>query len=193
MKHQICTVRNQIRLPDFAEIFERQHLPTLSPGARQQQESLPRIHVLPALGQHRLCDLDDRMEMQTPLNAKAVERLAWWTRKGIKAVLSSMFGRATDWNYWDKRNPVTRVRIGRKQTKYEKRILTDEQFFSLPSGFRNRPARLLRLRSRRGCGSPGSSDCAGGAWILSEVLCTSRSATIAANWPRRKPSVRSAC
>jgi integrase len=41
-----------------------------------------------------------------------------------------MCRRATGWNYGDKRNPVTRVRIGRKQTKSERRILTDEQVFS---------------------------------------------------------------
>ncbi len=131
VNHQIYTVRNQISLEDFAQIYEQQHLPTLSLGARRQQESLLRIHVLPALGRYRLCDLEDGLAIQSMLNAKAEAGLAWWTRKGMKAVLSSMFGRATDWNYWDKRNPVLRVRLGRKRAKYEKRILTDVQFCAL--------------------------------------------------------------
>ena len=131
VNHQVYTIRNEVSLADFAQIYERQHLPTLSLGARQQQESLLRIHVLPALGRYRLCDLDDGLAMQTLVNAKAEAGLAWWTRKGIKSVLSSMFGRATDWNYWDKRNPVTRVRLGKKRGKYEKRIPTDVQFCAL--------------------------------------------------------------
>jgi len=126
VNHQVYTVRDHIRLADFAEVYERQHLPTLAPGGREQQHCLLKNHILPALGAQRLCDAGT-LEVQAFLNAKATAGFAWWTRRAMKAVLSSMFTKAMDWNYWDRRNPVTRVRIGRKQVKYEKRIPTDEE------------------------------------------------------------------
>ena len=126
VNHQVYTVRDHIPLADFARIYETQHLPTLAPGGREQQHCLLKNHVTPALGAKRLCDIGT-LEVQAFLNAKAAEGLSWWTRRAMKAVLSSMFTKAVDWNYWDRRNPVTRVRIGKKRVKYEKRIPTDEQ------------------------------------------------------------------
>jgi integrase len=126
VNHQVYTVRDHIPLADFAKIYETQHLPTLAPGGREQQHCLLKNHVTPALGAKRLCDIGT-LDVQAFLNTKAAEGLSWWTRRALKAVLSSMFTKAADWNYWDRRNPVTRVRIGKKRVKYEKRILTAEQ------------------------------------------------------------------
>ncbi len=130
VNHQVYTVCDHIPLADFAQIYEKQHLPTLAPGGREQQHCLLKNHVTPALGAKRLCDVGT-LEVQAFLNVKATEGLSWWTRRALKAVLSSMFTKAVDWNYWDRRNPVTRVRIGKKRVKYEKRILTAEQLRSL--------------------------------------------------------------
>jgi len=130
VNHQVYTVRDQIRLEDFAKKYETQHLSTLASGGRKQQTCLLRRHIVPALGVKRLCDIGT-MEVQAFLNSKAEEGLSWWTRRALKAVLSSIFSKATDWDYWDKRNPVTRVRLGKKRAKYEKRILTDEQYLAL--------------------------------------------------------------
>jgi integrase len=130
VNHQVYAIRDHIPLAAFAKVYETQHLPTLAPGGREQQHGLLKNHILPALGAMRLCDLGT-LEIQAFLNAKAAEGLAWWTRRAMKAVLSSMFTKAVDWNYWDRRNPATRVRIGKKRVKYEKRIPTGEQLHLL--------------------------------------------------------------
>ena len=62
------------------------------------------------------------------LNRKVKEGFSWWTRRALKAALSSIFTKASDWGYWDGRNPTLRVTLGRKRVKHERRILTDEQF-----------------------------------------------------------------
>jgi integrase len=77
-----------------------------------------------------LCDIGT-FEVQAFLNAKADQGLSWWTRRALKAVLSSMFTKAMDRNYLDRRNPVARVRLGKKRVKYARRILSDDRFCGL--------------------------------------------------------------
>ena len=48
-----------------------------------------------------------------------------------QGVISNLFSTAMDWGYWHERNPAQRVRLGRKNRKWPKRILTDEQIRSL--------------------------------------------------------------
>ena len=50
----------------------------------------------------------------------------------MHAILGSLFTKGDDWGYWNgSRNPVARVRVGRKRLKREKRILSDEQLRAL--------------------------------------------------------------
>jgi integrase len=99
---------------------------TLAPGGRNRDLSLLHNHVLPSLGTMRLCDIGSE-EVQTFLNTKNTEGLSWWTRKGLQAVISSLFTKAEDWGYWEGRNPARRTTLGRKRPKRQRRILTDEQ------------------------------------------------------------------
>ena len=41
--------------------------------------------------------------------------------------MSCIFSKAADWGYWQDRNPVERVTVGRKRVKREKRLLSDPQ------------------------------------------------------------------
>jgi integrase len=127
---QVYAIPSYIALGEFAAIYKQQHLVTLAPGGRKRDVSLIDNHIIPALGDRRLCDIGTE-EVQTFLNKKAQEGLSWWTRKACKAVISSIFTKAADWNYWKGQNPSWRTTLGRKRAKRERRILTDEQFRQL--------------------------------------------------------------
>jgi integrase len=126
VNREVYTIQSQIPFADFAELFMKQHTVTLAPGGQKRDMSLIHNHLLPCLGTARLCDIGTE-EVQTFLNAKKNEGLSWWTRKGLQAVLSSIFTKAEDWGYWEGKNPTRRTTLGRKKPKRERRILTDEQ------------------------------------------------------------------
>lgn len=127
VNREVYTIQSQIPFEDFVNIYKREHIPTLSPGAQAKYLGLLARHILPAIGAKKLCDIDTET-VQALLNAKKEEGLAWWTRNDLKNVISSFFTKAEDWGYWDGRNPTLRTVIGRKQWKRERRILTDDQF-----------------------------------------------------------------
>lgn len=109
------------------DVFKRQHISTLSVGGQAKNLALLKRHILPAVGNRKLCDIDTET-VQAFLNAKKEAGLAWWTRNDLKSILSSIFTMAEDWGYWDGRNPTARTVLGRKQWKRERRILSDDQF-----------------------------------------------------------------
>src|SRR5262249_20397867 len=109
------------------DIYKQRHLVTLAPGGRKRDLSLIDNHIVSAWGELRLCDIDTE-EVQAFLNVKMEQGFSWWTRKGLKSVVSSMFTKASDWGYRMGLNPASRTSVGRKKRKREKRILTDDQF-----------------------------------------------------------------
>lgn len=126
VNREVYTIQSHIQLRDFVENYKKQHTVTLAPGGQQRDLSLLANHILPILGSMKLCEIDTEM-VQGFLNKKQSEGLSWWTRKGLQAVISSIFTKAEDWGYWEGRNPARRTTLGRKRAKRERRILTDEQ------------------------------------------------------------------
>ncbi len=126
VNNEVYTIQSQILFADFAEIYMKQHTVTLAPGGQKRDVSLIRNHLLPSFGSTRLCDIGTE-EVQTFLNTKNRDGLSWWTRKGLQAVVSSIFTKADDWGYREGRNPARRTTLGRKKAKRERRILTDAQ------------------------------------------------------------------
>jgi integrase len=124
---QVYTIQSQIGFKDLAEVYKQRHLVTLAVGGRKRDLSLIDTHIIPALGERRLCDIGTE-EVQAFLNEKLNQGLSWWTRKALKAVISSIFSKASDWGYWNGHNPTSRTSIGKKKRKREKRILSDDQF-----------------------------------------------------------------
>lgn len=127
VNREVYTVQSHIQFREFVEIYKKQHTVTLAPGGRQRDLSLIENHILPAFGSMKLCDIGTE-EVQGFLNMKQSQGLSWWTRKGLQAVISSIFNRSGDWGYREGRNPTTRTSLGKKRAKRERRILTDEQF-----------------------------------------------------------------
>jgi integrase len=130
VNREVYTLQSQVPIEDFVTIYKKQHLVTLAPGGRKRDVSLLDNHILPAFGSMRLCDVGTET-VQEFLNDKLVQGLSWWTRRALKAIISSMFTVAEDWGYWEGRNPARRVSLGRKRLKRMRRILSDEQFHLL--------------------------------------------------------------
>jgi integrase len=70
----------------------------------------------------------DRQMVEAFLVGKAEEGLSWWTRNGLRGVLSSIFGAAKDWKLWTGDSPTVGVKHGRKREVREKRLLSVEEF-----------------------------------------------------------------
>ena len=54
---------------------------------------------------------------------------SWWTKHGVRAIMNRVFSHAEGYGLWEegKRSPSSRAKLGRKQAKREKRILSFEQ------------------------------------------------------------------
>ena len=114
-------LQSQVKFSDFVEIWKDKHLSKLGAGTRQKYETHLRNHVVPQFGSLRLMDIDTEM-VQDWLNHSG---LGWWARNDLRNILSCIFSKAADWDYWQDRNPVERVTIGPKRVKREKRLLSD--------------------------------------------------------------------
>ena len=90
VNRQVYTIQSHIPFQDFVDIYKREHISTLSTGARAKYSTHLARHVLPAFRGKRLCDIDTET-IQAFLNGKKTEGLAWWTRSDLKNVLSSIF------------------------------------------------------------------------------------------------------
>jgi integrase len=141
VNREVYTVQSQIQFGDFVEIYRKQHIPLLAAGAQAKYRSLLERHILPAFRSVKLCDMDTEA-IQEFLNVKRTEGLAWSTRSDLKNVVSGIFSKADDWDYWSGRNPVRRTSIGRQRAKRQKRILSDEQLRLLLAGLPD-PVRLM--------------------------------------------------
>jgi integrase len=131
VNNQVFTIQSQIPFEEFVKMYSEHHLVTLAPGGRKRDLSLLKNHILPAFTGRKLCEVGTQ-EMQMFLNTKDTEGLSYWTRKAMHAIVGSIFTKADDWGYWNgSRNPVSRVRVGRKRLKRERRILDDEQLRAL--------------------------------------------------------------
>src|SRR5258708_21928229 len=98
-------VQSQIPFRDVVQRFLEVHVPTLGSAAKERYPIQVKNHILPALGELRLCDITQQM-VQTSLHAKASEReetlrladgteitktvppLSWWTRCDLRDILS---------------------------------------------------------------------------------------------------------
>jgi len=132
VNQQVFTIQNQIPFGEFVKLYLNQHVSTLAPGPKQKYTSLLKNHILPEFGEGRLCDVRTET-VQTFLNKKTSDGLSYWTRNDLKGILSGIYTKATDWGYWNEKNPVLRTTLGRKRFKRTKLILSDQQFGQLLS------------------------------------------------------------
>jgi integrase len=134
----------QIRFAELVEKYREARLPKLGSAARKKYETHIENHILPVFGRAELADID-RQSIEAWLNREAAKHehvdvegevheydgLGWWAQADLRTILSAIFGAATDWGLWQGENPCSRVKLGAKQEKREKRIpsATDLQRF----------------------------------------------------------------
>jgi integrase len=117
-------IQAQQRFRGLVTRFKEDRLPQLGAGTAAKYTSQIDCHVLPAFGDKKLCDIDRQM-VEAWLTSKS--KLSWWTREGLRGVMSSIFAAAKEWKLWTGDNPASGVRLGRKKEAREKRLLTAEQ------------------------------------------------------------------
>jgi integrase len=116
-------IGSQVKLRDFIPRWLTEHAAQLAAPTRRQYQWAVDKHILPDLGDQQLGDLTTEY-LQAWLNRK---QRSWNTKAALRAALRVIFERAMDWGLWDGRNPVERVRTGKKRDVYARRLLSDEQ------------------------------------------------------------------
>jgi hypothetical protein len=54
---------------------------------------------------------------------------SWWTMHGLRAIMNRIYNYAAGYGLWEegKRSPVSKAKIGKKQHKNERRILSFDE------------------------------------------------------------------
>jgi integrase len=97
----------------------------ISRPTREKEEFYLRQYIVPKWGELRL----------NQIQPKAVEDWlhttfgSWWAKHGARAIMNRVFSHAEGYGLWEegKRSPSSRAKLGRKQTKREKKILSFEE------------------------------------------------------------------
>jgi len=97
------------------ERYQKGRLELLGTGTQARYRSQIVTHILPAFGDRALRDIDQSL-IEAWIAGKAKDGLSWWTREGLRGVLSSIFAAAKDWGWWTGENPAVGVKLGVKQT-----------------------------------------------------------------------------
>jgi integrase len=100
-------------------------LPTLKYSTQRNYSYLLDGHILPAIGERRLCDLT-REEVQAFLTAKLKAGLAWETVAHMKHALSKLLGAAVEWGYTTE-NVATMAKLPRREPGQPRAFLTEDQ------------------------------------------------------------------
>jgi integrase len=111
------------------EHWIKQVLPAFRPSTQESHRVLFRKHLLPGLGERRLCDLGTA-EIQMWVTQKAKAGLAWNTVKNLRNLASRILRTAVEWRLVSS-NPAHGVRLPARQLSRPPRIITIEQFRSL--------------------------------------------------------------
>jgi integrase len=114
-------IQSQIPFSQIVQRYQDVHVPTLGPATQDDYRNKIKNHILPAFKDAQMCDITTDA-VQRWLNEKAAGGLAWWSRKGLRNILSSIFTQADVWRLWEGRNPCERVNIGRQTEVWTKRI-----------------------------------------------------------------------
>lgn len=133
----------------IAELWRQNHA---SASARKVAESTRQkyiqhldTHILPMWKDYRLGEITTlaveqwlRELVKVPRRKKKAkpgeetkptgqQPLSWNTRADIRNIMSSIFTKASDWGYYELRNPIEKVDLGRKENVYDQRILNEDE------------------------------------------------------------------
>jgi integrase len=132
-----------ISLCDFWErYFEPEILPTLKYSTRTLYQILASKHILPALGQQRLCDIA-HLHVQKLIGQKQRQGYAPQTLAHFRNLLSKICGTAVRWG-WMEFNPSQDIDLPPMERRRPKRVLTPEEVCKLACALKE-PVRTMFL------------------------------------------------
>ena len=118
----------------FREFIEGYFVPNSFPilkiSTQRLYRSLLNVHILPAFGEVRLCDLNN-LSLQAFLVKKMKGGLGWERTNHLRHLFSRIFGRAKKWGYCPGDNPAIGLELPEKIPVREKHTLTLTQYQSL--------------------------------------------------------------
>jgi len=104
--------------------------PTLKLSTQERYRRTLNVHLLPAFGKSRLCDIGT-LDVQRFVLQKMEAGLSWESANHYRNLLSKVFATAKKWGYFPGVNPVVGVELPEKTPVREKHILTPEQISRL--------------------------------------------------------------
>lgn len=104
--------------------------PTLKVSTQQRYQQIFKLHLLPAFGETRLCDINP-IQIQSFLLAKMQQGLSWESVAHFRNLFSKVFAVAKKWGYFAADNPVSGVELPEKQPVREKHALEPEHIRAL--------------------------------------------------------------
>lgn len=131
-----------IRFKDLSDRYEKIRIPQLAVPTQNWEKTQIKNHVRPAFDVMKISDIT-RLEIENWLQSKSA--LSWWTRNGLKRILSRMFNAAKEWRMVEEENPVHGIRLGRKVAVYERRLLSVEDLRRLLAALPDRSKFIVLL------------------------------------------------
>lgn len=127
LNHGPYAPKSTISLADFVErFFVPNFFPTLKISTQKRYLRTLQIHLIPAFGKARLCDLGT-LDIQRFVLAKMQSGLGWECADHYRNLLSKLFETAKKWGYHSGPNPAAGVELPEKTPVREKHILELEQ------------------------------------------------------------------
>ena len=118
----------------FGEFVERHFvpnfLPTLKLSTQKRYRRTLDVHLLPAFGDTRLCEIGN-LDVQRFVLQKMQLGLGWETCSHLRNLMSKVFGMAKRWNFFALDNPAQGVELPEKQAVREKQVLGPQQIRAL--------------------------------------------------------------
>ena len=133
---------NTITFKELTDIWMNQY--NFSPGAswRYRQEGIIKNHLLPMLGEMRVCDLR-QLHLQTIISQLAKKGYATATMRQIKEIAASILGVAVGSDLIV-RNPFSDVKVPVKEPK-ERRALTKEEIALITENWQGHRIGLMAM------------------------------------------------
>jgi integrase len=135
--------QSTITLHDFwSTYFEPEILPTLKYSTQTLYRILTAKHLLPALGNHKLCELV-RLHIQQFIGQKQREKYAPQTLAHFRNLLSKLFSTAMNWG-WMEFNPAQNIGLPPMERTRSARVLSPEDIGKLAANL-GEPVRTVFL------------------------------------------------
>lgn len=131
-----------LSLREFVEqFFIPLAFPILKLSTRKRYRSTLDLHLLPAFGGNRLCDIRT-VEVQRFILQKFNNGLGWETCNHLRNLLSKIFANAKKWGHFCGENPALGVELPERRASKKKQVLMPDQVIRLLATLRE-PVRTM--------------------------------------------------